>query len=260
MKRPLMVVALIATTSLAIPIAGSAAAAETGGQSQETQIQQVRKLAKTGELETQVEDLATYISGEPGNQVLDIGRARASGASEIVVEVTEETVSANNYLVDEIMSGEKLEDVDLGSFPLVEEMMETTPSQGKTARNGEIPLAKAGVSACGDKKHPVPSKSPKRHKKTSSKPHTSLKKAGFHKTAGYACGARGYTCANDYTQGRGIKTKYGYCKSPTFRNQGYVTGKKSYWIQYGEPNPEIHKYPWPYKTWGLYVKWWHDKH
>lgn len=126
-----------------------------------------------------MENLATYVSGEPGNQVLDLGQARASGASEIVVDVTEETVAANNYLVDEIMSGEKLEDVDLGSFPLVEEMMEASPTQEAVAKNGEIPLAKAGVSACGDRKHPVPSKSPKRHNKKSSNPHKSLKKAGF---------------------------------------------------------------------------------
>lgn len=174
--------------------------------------------------------------------------------------MTKETVAAYNYLVDAIMSGEKLESVSLESFPLVEEMMEASPSQDKETRNDEIPLAKAGVNACGDKKHPVPSKSPTRHQKKSSNPHAALRKAGFHRTAGYACGARGYKCASDYTQGRGISTKYGYCKSPRFRNQGYVTGKKTYWIQYGEPNPEIHNYSWPYLTWGAYVKWWHDKH
>lgn len=260
MKRPLMVVALTAVAVLVAPVAGSAATADPSGGSQKSQVQTVRKLAKSGELEAQVESLAKYVSGEPGSQSLDASKARASGSSEIVVKVTQETVAANNHLVDEIMSGTKLDDVSLDAFPLVEEMMEASPSQGEVVRNGQIPLAKAGVNACGDKKHPVPSKSPTRHKKKSSNPHSALKKAGFHKTAGYACGARGYTCANDYTQGRGMSTKYGYCKSPRFRNQGYVTGKKSYWIQYGEPNPEIHKYTWPYLTWGAYVKWWHDKH
>lgn len=255
-----MVVALIAATSLTASTLGSAAAANPSEDTQKSQVQEVRKLAESGVLESKVESLAGFVSGEPGSQVLSVEKARKSGASKIVIDVTEETVSANNHLVDAIMSGEKLEDVELGAFPLVEEMMEASPSQSAVVQNGEIPLAKAGVNACGDKKHQVPKKNPSKHWKKSSNPHKALKKAGFHKTAGYACGARGYKCANDFTQGRGISTKYGYCKSPRFRNQGYVHTKKTYWIQYGEPNPEIHKYSWPYLTWGTYVKWWHDTH
>lgn len=157
-----------------------------------------------------MEELSPYVDGKPGSQRLDADEARDSGADPIVLAVTEETVAANNYLVKEIMSGMKLADVELDAFPLVKEMIDATPSAPQaTERNSGIPLAKKGVNACGDKKHPAPSKSPKRHQKKSSNPHKALKKAGFHKTAGYACRARGYKCASDYTQGRGMKTKYG---------------------------------------------------
>lgn len=88
----------------------------------------------------------------------------------------------------------------------------------------------------------------------------SLESMGFHKTAGYACGANTeYKCATDYTRPRDYNGPYGHCDSPRFRDQGQVVsgGKR---IQFGEPNPEIFSYQWPYWNWGSYVKWCHDNH
>jgi len=35
-------------------------------------------------------------------------------------------------------------------------------------------------------------------------------------------------------------------------------GSSYFSIQYGEPNPEIHSYSWPYWYWGAYCFWWHQ--
>jgi len=37
-----------------------------------------------------------------------------------------------------------------------------------------------------------------------------------------------------------------------------MDGSTAYVIQYGEPNPEIASYSWPYWNWGAYVSWWHS--
>lgn len=115
----------------------------------------------------------------------------------------------------------------------------------------------ASVQPCGDWDHPVPAKAPPH---VNYGPSPSFESMGFHKTAGYACGANTeYRCATDYTRARDYNGPYGHCDSPRFRDQGQVvSGGK--WIQFGEPNPEISSYVWPYWNWGAYVKWWHDNH
>ena len=77
----------------------------------------------------------------------------------------------------------------------------------------------------------------------------------------YACGAL-YNCANDYTRDRSYYSNQGtgYCQYQRFRDQAIITGAYSAKIQYGEPNPEVTLYLWPYWNWGNYVQWWHNNH
>ena len=84
---------------------------------------------------------------------------------------------------------------------------------------------------------------------------------GFHKTAGYACVQDPLvTCDYDYTRDRSYSGPYGVCSPPRFRDQGIVVSSTSFNIQYGEPNPEILSYTWPYWNWGLYVQWWYTNY
>lgn len=115
------------------------------------------------------------------------------------------------------------------------------------------------VNACGDWDHPVPSSTPMRYHYSSSSPASTLLNQGFHRTSSYACGFN--NCSNyDFTKGRSYNGPYGTCSSPRFRDQGYITGSTQYWKQFGEPNPEILSYVWPYWNWGAYVMWWHGRY
>lgn len=125
--------------------------------------------------------------------------------------------------------------------------------------NSSSPAPLASVNPCGDWSHPVPNSTPSWSSYTSSKPETTLLSWGFHHTASYACGY-GNCSTSDFTRGRSYTGSYGTCSSPRFRDQGRITGSTAFKIQYGEPNPEIFSYSWPYWNWGAYVKWWHDNH
>ena len=118
----------------------------------------------------------------------------------------------------------------------------------------------ADPPACGNWDYPVPNYTPSRVPFSGySNPSQTLINWGFHKTAGYGCGQDPFvTCDNDYTRGRSYTGDYGTCSSPRFRDQGIVSSTSSFNIQYGEPNPEILSYLWPYWNWGVYVKYWHD--
>ncbi len=115
---------------------------------------------------------------------------------------------------------------------------------------------KASLNACGGYNNPVPNFNPRRYTHISSSPHQTLLELGYHNTSSYACG--GGCSEYDYTKGRGYNSRYGYCRGPRFRNHA-IAGSTRFSVQYGEPNPEISYYLWPYWGWGNYVRWWHNK-
>lgn len=123
-------------------------------------------------------------------------------------------------------------------------------------------LITADPTPCGNKDYPVPNYTPSWLPFSGyPNPGQTLINWGFHKTAGYACGQDPLvTCDYDYTRGRSYSGPYGVCSSPRFRDQGIVVSSTSFNIQYGEPNPEILSYSWPYWNWGVYVQWWHNNY
>jgi hypothetical protein len=175
-----------------------------------------------------------------GTSTLDARSARRDGFSEDIVSLAEEIVAFHNELV-EIEAASGVHDVErikisLERYPRLREFFELA-SQESTAEkssNGPSPL---GVHACGTFSNPVPDYTPPRYTFGQLPP---------------------YDCPNDFTRGRGYYGPYGYCSSPRFRDQGRTDGSPYFTIQYGEPNPEIYSYSWPYWYWDAYVFWWHQ--
>lgn len=198
-----------------------------------------------------------------GTSTLDARSARQDGFSEHTISLAEEIVAFHNELV-EIEAASGVHDVErikisLERYPRLREFFELA-SQESTAEkssNGPSPL---GVHACGTFSNPVPDYTPPRYTfGPYADPEGTLLSWGFHHTAWYACGQLPpYDCPNDFTRGRGYYGPYGYCSSPRFRDQGRTDGSPYFTIQYGEPNPEIYSYSWPYWYWDAYVFWWHQ--
>jgi hypothetical protein len=64
------------------------------------------------------------------------------------------------------------------------------------------------------------------------------------------------------TNPHAVLTSWGYHTTPSFAGGGY-TRDQTYagWTPRGEPNPEVWRSgPWPYPTWPVYVRWWHQEH
>jgi len=198
-----------------------------------------------------------------GTSTLDARSARRDGFSEDIVSLAEEIVVFQNELV-EIAAASGVDSVEritisLEQYPRLREFFELA-SQEATAEkslNGPSPL---GVHPCGTYSNPVPNYTPPRYTfGPYADPEGTLLSWGFHHTAWYACGQLPpYDCPNDFTRGRGYYGPYGYCSSPRFRDQGRTDGSPYFTIQYGEPNPEVHSYSWPYWYWGAYCFWWHQ--
>jgi len=198
-----------------------------------------------------------------GTSTLDARSARRDGFSEDIVLLAEEIVAFQNKLA-EIAAASGVDDVkrvsiSLEQYARLKELFELASQEAKAGKslNGPSPL---GVHACGTYSNPVPDYNPPWYTfGPYGDPEGVLLSWGFHHTVWYACGqVPPYDCANDFTRGRGYSGPYGYCSSPRFRDQGRTDGSPYFRIQYGEPNPEIHSYSWPYWYWGTYVFWWHQ--
>lgn len=126
------------------------------------------------------------------------------------------------------------------------------------AADGHVSLAVA--DKCGNYDYPMPAYTPTRYTISGQgNIETYFRNQGFHPTDKYACGMSGLgQCPTDWTKSRSYSNALGTCTAPAFRNQGLETGTTTGWAQYGEPNPEILGYGWPYWGWGSYVEWWHD--
>jgi hypothetical protein len=219
--------------------------------------------------------MSPFVSGAAGQQTLNALAAKTAGLDPYLVKLADEIVAAQNELVQESRANPAAaaDPLDAVKYPEIAALHKAASvevkqqTQGETAltaaSKGEVSLATAGHE-CGDYDHPLPTTSPPRQIFGVFKPaRKHLTDSGFHLTKGYACGATTrLLCADDYTRDRSYASGQGTgnCSSPRFRDQGFVTGTSFGWIQHGEPNPEIHRYVWPYWNYGNYVQWWHQNH
>ena len=223
---------------------------------------------------SQIEGLAAIPDGYRV-QVLDVDGALAAGIDQDTVNLASETVSYQNEIISRAFTskttGIPQSAVELHDYPRVEALHDMATEDkrrrqdGQTAPAGSANIGPFTIGAtvafasdphpCGNYDYPVPDSSPTRHYFTGDG-ETFFDDAGYHETAGYASG---YNDA-DYTRGRSYVGDYGTCSSPRFRDHGLVHSETSYSIQWGEPNPEVLSYWWPYWNWGAYVEWWHDNY
>ena len=192
-------------------------------------------------------------------QVLDAEAALAAGFSNDVILLANEMVAYQNDLVMAKSTKTYLPKAENYSHLKQFFNLATQNLKIKESSTPALAVTAAAVNACGDWTHPVPNYTPGRTNYTSSNPETTLISWGFHHTAPYACGYGNCSTA-DFTRGRSYTGPYGTCSSPRFRDQGRITGTTTFNIQYGEPNPEVLSYSWPYWNWGSYVQWWHSNY
>ena len=198
-------------------------------------------------------------------QELDYAGARQAGFLTESLDLASEIVAYQNEYKLSVMLGKAVDDISIQSpelfkFPKLTQFLSEMSSKN-TQQQSQNSIT-ADPTPCGNWDYPVPNYTPSRVPYSGySNPGQTLINWGFHKTAGYACGQDPFvTCDNDYTRGRLYSGPYGVCSSPRFRDQGIVMSSTSFNIQYGEPNPEILAYSWPYWNWGVYVRWWHDNY
>jgi len=195
-------------------------------------------------------------------QVLDADAALAAGFSNEVILLAQEMVAfQNDLVVADVAESTNSRSPKVDEYPGVKQFFDLATAN-LTIRDGDpssliVPNAAASIPPCGNWSYPVPNFTPGRYNFSASNPTNKLISWGFHHTARYAC--RGNGCsAIDFTRGRSYTGPYGTCSSPRFRDEGVISGPTAFYIQYGEPNPEIHGYIWPYWNWGSYVLWWHN--
>jgi len=208
--------------------------------------------------------LAPFVSYEGEYQILDSIAARKAGIPDIIIALAQQVIAYQNHM-RAISKAQNIDDITqidipLNEYPLLAEfeamLMNYKPKEGED-------LLAPSTHPCGTYAHPVPNYSPPRFNLGwYENAHLTLLNWGFHRTAGYACGGDPFVpCDRDYTRGRGYWGPYGYCSAPRFRDQGTRdSANHNIWIQYGEPNPEIFSYWWPYWDWGWYVRWWHRRY
>lgn len=201
-----------------------------------------------------LKQLERFVTHKNGSrlQILNSKAARSAGISNNIVALAEEMVMYQNEL---ILSAKDIRfaSVSVDSYPKVKAFMNGATAHAHNP-NGTNAVIQA-VNSCGDWGTPIPNKNPGWGYSSSSNPVQALRNLGFHNTAGYACGY-GNCATSDFTRGRSYSSQYGLCSYPRFRDQGRTEGN-AFKIQYGEPNPEVLAYSWPYWNWGAYVAWWH---
>ncbi len=206
--------------------------------------------------------LDPFVSYEGEYQILDSASARAAEIPDIIIALAQEVIAYQNRM-REVAKAQNVKDVTELDIPLMEYplLAEFAVMLRNYKPNGQVEPLAPDTHPCGTYSHPVPDYTPPRpHIGWYADAHSTLLSWGFHQTAGYACGGDPFVpCERDYTRGRGYSGPYGDCSSPRFRDHGTRdAANHDIWIQYGEPNPEIFSYWWPYWDWGWYVEWWHD--
>jgi hypothetical protein len=228
--------------------------------------------AKIKSLNGRLRTLQPYVhTAADRTQTLDLTAARVAGHDEGLLTLAGELVSYQNALLAkarQATTGVALPQVDVEEYPAVRRLFSAASAAAVTELRDEqpvpaTPLDLTGVDPCGDWYQPLPANPVARRVEG---PYTdveaALVRAGYHHTAGHACGHPNQAgCATDFTRGTAVRSPAGACQSPRFRDQaipsysmpGYVR------VQYGEPNPEFETYAWPYWSWAAYVTWWHRR-
>lgn len=204
-------------------------------------------------------ELTPYVKLETlhgGNlYVFNSSLAIEAGFSNEIVGLAKEIVSFQN----EVLSGgiNFVNPIEKSTFPILSAYLFRYRDNLKSVSAENT----SPINPCGDMDYPIPDHRPGTSFYSASAPEQVLLKMGFHKTLGYACG--NYVevdCANDYTSPTWYNGPYGYCEAPIFRMHAatYPSNTSQYSMHGPEPNPELSSYIWPYWSWGVYVKWWHD--
>ncbi len=201
-------------------------------------------------------------------QVFRANQALREGFSKDVVLLAQEMVAFQNDMA-RMASALGIKDmtqlnISLQKYPRLAKFLDHMTQQFKSSQkvaNLSHSSLDSNPHPCGTYDHPVPSYTPMWYTTSSSSPEQELLNKGYHQTAYYAC-EQGCTNSNgdwvDFTRGRSYNGPYGTCSSPRFRDQGRIQSGSLYAEQFGEPNPEVFSYIWPYWNWGTYVRWWHD--
>jgi len=217
--------------------------------------------------------LEPYVSKDAdGRQRLDAARAAAAGTDPYLLALARELVDYQNNLrtqpATRRLAGVTPPRLPLTRYPLVQQLFldaDTVAVARADAafrdpgRTHRAALDVRTVHPCGDTAHPVPDFTPPEvDQGPYPDPAGHLQRQGFHHTRGYACGTDEPTCSRDFTRGRVYVSPYGTCAAPAYRDQAHLRSRPGiFWLQLGEPNPEIRDYVWPYWNWGAYVSWWH---
>lgn len=226
----------------------------------EASVADLRAAASVADL--RIGSLSQFMTGEQGSFRWNDRAARGASADRLHRALGKQLVGASNELYRQMTAGRTLAEVDLRGWPLVDALF-TDPviKASLKDQSREEAMGAMAVNPCGDFGYPVPNYRPARFLVSSTTSQADaealLRGMGYHRTAGYACGAI-YQCAADWTQSRGYNGPYGSCGKPAFRNHGIREVNHNVTAQYGEPNPEVLGYIWPHGGWGPYVKWWHD--
>jgi len=195
-------------------------------------------------------------------QVLNSAKASKDGFPDDVLFLAEEMILYQNdylkYATENDATDVSKTQISMDRYPRLERFFELASEHLKNGVDKETVMR--SVNPCGDWNNPIPGFTPSWISFTHSNPRTMLANLGFHRTLGYACGNwLQWPCENDFTRGRAYTSSYGTCDSPRFRDHARVNhGETGFSIQYGECNPEVHSYSWPYWNWPAYCRWWHQ--
>lgn len=255
--KPFLVLAVVLL--MALPLAAQEGGALEGNLAAGLEARQQRLTT----LSQQLLLLEPYVTVEPDHTVtLDVEAARNAGFSEEVLQLAQEMADAQNEAVERLLSkkDESLT-IDVAGRENLEHFLGLAQEANDALARGYLPPAKAGsTNACGTFDNPVPKVAGPRYSqglfKTRADAAAKLVGLGFHSTAWYVN-------TPDYTRGRSYVSTWGTCSSPRFRDQGTINTNGSKYeakIQYGECNPEVFSYSWPYWNWGAYCAWWHYTH
>ena len=221
--------------------------------------------AELSDLNRQLLLLEPYVTFGPGRLAsLDSAAALQAGFSGEVLQLAQELLDAQNEAMQSLEDRESLGraggfvKLNLENREAAKEFFALAEEVDLAKSLGDLAPLKAGAThACGTFDNPVPSSAGARFSqgtyKTRGEAIDRLLKLGFHKTSSYVG-------TNDYTRGRSYRSTWGNCSSPRFRDHGTISSSSSKYqplIQYGECNPELFSYSWPYWNWGAYCLWWH---
>lgn len=216
-----------------------------------------------------LQSLESFVEYGPGFTVsLDVDSARAAGFTEEILNLAQEMAVAQNEMLFGMREKKQRSvegmGVDLPERKNLKQFLDTITAVEEVRSKGyltpKFEAAIAGSHPCGNYAYPVPNATLAWFSMGLYTSRTAaasrLVQIGFHKTAGYVG-------TNDYTRGRSYSSIYGFCSSPRFRDHGlvnYVARGYDARVQYGECNPEVFSYGWPYWNWPSYCRWYHATH